>query len=487
MRFPLLACAVVAACGANDPVGITVEFVSPPGVDSIELFVAKPCTKSCDGRTGPPNVGPIEGARQWEVPHEGTGPFVISATEALLLVNDREEDQTIEMLAAVGYDGSGTAVAAYMHFEPILLVAGQTEHWRLTLSPATDIVPGEDAPDATFRARRWRRSDETMPSCAVIEKGHDRYAFGPIGDRDCDEMTTTEEAECAPWVHRAEGVMPAGAFGAAVCGKSMVLDAAFPPACLAGGRACNEVSGSSDLTCSPLTDQYCVPTQLCECPTWDSTCVRGKLAVPPPSSSYIKCTVCVADPEFPEFTLAPILGSGSSTNVCSDVRMHEVASTLGPLDNTATFSTSVLEITGTNGCNVTMKWTGTAPATTDVAVVSIDLLNGNHIVVPLYVEYAPLCDLTAQVCTAYPAAADPARLCSSPPAPSTCGGDAICNGGQWCGNQCCRYGERCEAGVCMCGLTGSACPDGEVCGGGTPSADYCGTECCGSTGPNACI
>lgn len=481
MRFPLVACAVLAACG-DAPVGITVDFTSPAGVKTIELFVAEPCTKSCDGRTGPPGVAPIDGAQLWEVPNDGNGPFVIGANEAVLLVTDGMDDQTIEMLAAIGYDENGTAIAAYMHFEPVLVVAGQSVRWTLTLEPTTDIVPGEDAPDGTFRARRWKRSDALMPSCAIIEKGRERYAFGPVGDRDCDELTMPETVECAPWIHRADDVPPSG-FGAAVCGTTVAFQPGYPSACLAGGRACSE-SGSVGARCTQLSQDFCVTPDLCNCPEWNEACLRQRLLLPP-VTSYVKCVACTSPVMFPVLPLGPLLGRGQNT--CSNVRMHELASSLGPLDETATFATSEIKITSKSGCDVTMEWSGAIGTDTDIAFVSLDLSNGKHVVVPLYVEYAPVCDSSLQVCTLHVAAADPGRWCAAPPPTTTCGPDPICGGGPWCGTKCCAYGERCDAGVCKCGTGGAACSVGEVCGSGTVLPTNCGTGCCGETGPNVCI
>lgn len=481
MRFPLLACAILAACGGDAPVGITVEFDAPPGVESVEVFVATPCTRGCDGRTGPPGVAPISRAQLWEVPNAGDGPFVIDADEALLLVTDTNVDQKIELLAAIGYDANGTAIAAYIHYEPVLIVAGNTEHWRLTLQPATDIVPGEDAPDGAFRIRGWRRSDALMPSCAVIEHGGERFALGPVGDRDCDELATTEDAECAPWIYRADNVPPSGGIGSAVCGTTVGFQVGYPSACLAGGRACSEI-GPPGTTCTRLSQDVCVTPDLCNCPDWNESCLRERLRLPP-VTSYVSCRVCSDGITFPPLALNTILGP--VPNTCSDVRLHELSDSLGPLDESATFATGEIKIVDKADCTVRMEWSGMTSVDPDIAFLSMDLSTGKHMIVPLYIEYGTNCAPATETCVVHSAVADPGRWCAEPPEPTTCGADAVCRSGPWCGSKCCNAGESCVNGDCKCGM-GSPCPIGEICGLG-PMTGNCGSGCCAQTGPNACF
>lgn len=478
MRLPVFACALLAACGSDQPPGVTIEITPTDGVVTVELFVGNGVGR---GPSGAPNAVAFPNAERYEV--LGTqGPWLLTLgkDESFLLLNDEDRAKT-QTIAAVGYDANGTAIAVFF-VEDITIEPGMTARWRFELSPASDIVAGEVVPDGEFRVHRWLRPSEmeqTMPSCIQIVHNKVEYAFGPIGDRDCDEFMPAIGEECAPWIHLAEGVVPSGGIASAVCGTEVVLQPGYAAACVAGARTCDEVRGTTDPACHPLPTTFCVPNVLCNCPAWDPTCLQTKLALQPPVYfSYIKCHVCLDQADFPEFSLAPLLGASAATNSCANIRMRELGNTIGPFGNVATFPTSTLTIETKVDCSISaMKWMGTKRTAPDTAVVSLDLENGNHILVPLSVEYDLACTGVSQTCAVVPFAFDASRLCADPPAASTCGGDAICGFGPSCGDRCCGPGERCQNGVCLCG-TNSACAGGEVCGASGPPPDDCGTMCC---------
>lgn len=478
MRLPLLACVVLSACGADDPVGITVTIAAMPGVQTVEVFVAKSASV---GLSGPPDTASLA-AKLFEVPNDRSGPSLIDANSGFLLVNDLPEAYVIETFAALGYDSNGTVIAAYQHPEQILVVPGKTEHWQLTLSAATDIIPGRmpESPEE-FRARRWKRSDDTMPSCAIIEHGGERLAFGPVGDRDCDEHTVeTDEEECAPWIHLADATAPTG-FANATCGTREELVPGFPHACLASGNACSEKSGSTNDACIKLSQDFCVDSAMCECMPWDRACLAAKLApVASRAGSFVKCHACQTSAMY-DVNLQPLLGASPST--CNSVRVRElgpVGAPLGALIDRATFPSGELKVTSyTEQCTAQFEWKGTSLSNTpDIGFLSLDIDNSGvtkHVVVPLYIYYecgpTPTCDL-------YLADADPVRLCAEPPLPSACRGDAICGYAPYCGDKCCNPGEECVNGVCSCGANGSGCSIGQICAGTTQPGTVCGSTCC---------
>jgi len=470
MRFSLtLACALLAACGGDDPIGITFTIAPIPGVETVELFIAKSMSV---GTSGPPNTAPMA-AKLYEVPNDRTGPSIIDAKSGFLLVNDTPESYLIETFVALGYDKDGNAIAVYQHPEQILVVPGKTEHWELTLSPAEDIVPGSLSQNPEdFRARRWKRSDNTMPSCAIVEHDGERYALGPLGDRDCDEYTVDgDEGECAPWVFLSPATQPSGFFNA-TCGTQATVVAGLPPACMASGASCSEVDSTTG-TCTKLMQDFCVPSKLCECMPWDRDCITANLEQPTYVGSYIKCHACLDRNDYPQVDLSPLIRP--STSACTDVRMHEVGTTLVPLGDKATFATGELKITSKTGCTVDMEWNGPPPGTgRELAIVSLDLDNLKHMVVPLYVDFTCASGEPA-TCEAFPREPDTTRLCAVAPPTTTCGPDAACRFGPLCGDQCCGVGESCTNNVCQC-AGGQKCQNGLVCGAAVGS-NRCGEQC----------
>lgn len=489
MRIPVLAC-LLAACGGGDPIGITFTFAPMPGVETVELFVAKSASV---GMSGPPRTAPMP-AKLFEVPHDSNGPSLVDANSGFLLVNDTAESYLIETLAVLGYDKDGNAIAAYQHHEQILVVPGASEHWQLTLESATDIVPGTMGSREEYRARRWKRSDNTMPSCAIIEHDGERKAFGPIGDRDCDEKTIdSDEQECAPWIFLLDTVMAPSGFANTTCGTRETLVPGFPQACMASGSACTEV-GMTDRTCTKLTQDYCVTPALCECPTWDHACLSGKLNVSTfaSTSSYIKCHVCATQMNYPTTNLKLLLGP-STPSTCSDIRIRELgppATPILPLLDKATFASGELKIADhTPDCVASFEWSGMAPPANtpdDVAFVSLDIDNNGvtkHAVVPLFVSYD--CEGTPQTCEAHPHSTDTSRLCAEPPPPIACGPDALCGYSTWCGGTCCEPGETCFGGQCGCGTAANTCGPTQICGNAT--SGFCGSQCCTPDGTGNCV
>lgn len=77
-----------------------------------------------------------------------------------------------------------------------------------------------------------------------------------------------------------------------------------------------------------------------------------------------------------------------------------------------------------------------------------------------------------------------ANRCKSIVAPAAqCGPSGACSGGPACGASCCKTGEHCSNGTCMCG-TNPACVSGDMCVPPGPiGGDACGSVCCGITGP----
>lgn len=64
-----------------------------------------------------------------------------------------------------------------------------------------------------------------------------------------------------------------------------------------------------------------------------------------------------------------------------------------------------------------------------------------------------------------------------------CAATGGCPSGPVCGTTCCGSGERCVAGMCMCGMN-KACTNGDSCQSGGPAGgDICGSICCGGMSP----
>lgn len=68
-----------------------------------------------------------------------------------------------------------------------------------------------------------------------------------------------------------------------------------------------------------------------------------------------------------------------------------------------------------------------------------------------------------------------------------CGPMGLCESGPMCGAICCKSGERCVEGTCMCGDE-AACADGDYCMAGGPVAPShgCGLFCCGPVSGVGC-
>ena len=67
--------------------------------------------------------------------------------------------------------------------------------------------------------------------------------------------------------------------------------------------------------------------------------------------------------------------------------------------------------------------------------------------------------------------------------PLSCGASGGCPEAPACGVICCKHGERCVNGTCMCGMN-AACGTGDTCESPGPvGGDRCGSVCCGRSGP----
>ena len=67
--------------------------------------------------------------------------------------------------------------------------------------------------------------------------------------------------------------------------------------------------------------------------------------------------------------------------------------------------------------------------------------------------------------------------------PASCAPSGGCPGGPVCGTICCKTGERCESGVCKCGMA-AACGANDMCEAPGPiGGTACGSICCGASGP----
>lgn len=75
-------------------------------------------------------------------------------------------------------------------------------------------------------------------------------------------------------------------------------------------------------------------------------------------------------------------------------------------------------------------------------------------------------------------------VCNDGGTAPVCGPDGNCPEGPSCGPFCCRSGEHCEAGQCLCGQ-GPACAGNDFCASGGPAmgGGTCGSICCGESAP----
>ncbi len=491
MRGAWISVAMVTACAA--PSGLTIEIVATEGVTRVELFIAKHCDGECPGKVAPPATPELP-AKLFEVDHAMMwGASVDGDVAGFLIVADGADEQTISLLAAVGYAGD-TAVATAM-VSDVKIVPGASEYWRIELAEAGALDPASAPEDGAFRLAQWRRpkddgapDDETLPSCVVIEHRTDgrteRFAIGPETDEDCDAVMS--QPECRPWSYRATATT-SGSIDQANC--ITMGSVGTRNACLASGPACSEVTVLPQ-TCSRVTDDYCVTAQLCECPTWDPDCLltRAKTA------AYWKCVIpldaqgapCTTPTTITGVSVCDVVGFGApSAASCTAVRIHELGPTIGPFGGIADFVRSKLEITHNSPPDlIDLEWMGMPTVAGEMALLSLDLDNLRHIVIPLLISFEPNGCAPAYCEPFFDSTTDVALACATtPPAPAMCQAQSPCPSGPLCGNMCCGTGEQCIDDVCHCG-TGPACTDGE-CAAGAPGP--CGMQCCGGNTGVDCL
>lgn len=496
MRWLVLAACLVIAC-SDGRTGLLLEVrAAAPTIHEVELWVGQACEGDCPGAITPPNSAKLEAGLFVMHDERRLGGTFEHGRIRFLIAS--EHDTIVSVLAAVGYGEDGQPVATAMLFD-VPIAAGDRDHRSVTLAPAEPLVAvgrdGPPPPDGARRVAHWRTSDPDLPSCVVLEAwtGGDakRIALGPSADTDCDEVAAPE---CAPWAY--QGVGSPGGDDAKACTRPISGERA----CMLGATTCSDLAGT---TCGVAPETFCLAPTLCACPAWDEACVTMELDANAAESVAVKCAVffteegdaCTDPSPLGELDFGRLLPA-NTTAACTSIELGSVTS-FGPFDTSVPVNAGSLEVASFDAatCTAELAWHGSGPqgARTAVALVSVELDTGNHLVVPiaLALEPANCVSTNPSRCVLGVPDTNPLAFCTAPtPSPGQClDVTGTCPSGPLCGDTCCQTGERClPDGTCSCGALGARCGTGSECAALLPgNQGPCGDLCCGAPGEPSCV
>ena len=469
--------------------------IDDPNIKRVELFAGDQCSSDCPRGTVPPGLPPMAVDDAYLV--IDPQPFTVLEKDFSDGVAgfriESSQDAALPILVIVAYDAQDQIRWSWSkHWVDI--PDADSERWRIRLDPTTAITATfEPQPPWTERIAMWT-DPMGRPSCLLLEHWSDRPAptrelVGPKDNPDCDNVTAVNE--CAPWIPNAVAATPTIDQASCVLHG---LTAAGLDICQLGGPECSENSALPRNLCVPLDETYCTPTAFCQCTTADVlACVRAVVTEGTNNSTipYVKCVIRVdasgnrCDSGTPlELDLSPFVNTGSSST-CKDIDLSD-GDPLAPFDSSLQVGGAKLYIESVTGCKATAKWENGMAPPLSFGLIEAELTNGYHLVAPIRVEIKPGCDIGGSTCGAFRPNTTGESLfncAAAAPTGTACAPDGSCSEGPECNGECCGVGEACTPNGCSCG-GGPRCGQGDFCSRGGPAGDdFCGTVCCGASGP----
>ena len=485
--------AAVAACGTPD--GLTIEvIVDDPSITSVELWLGDHCRSDCPRGVVPPDLTPMPVTQAYTVIDRV--PWIVTKDKFedgyAGFVIESPVDATLPILFIAAYADNQIKWSAT--FYNVDVPDHDTKHWRVHLLPTTPVETAP-APPNTERVKHWNRPDR--PACLLVEHWSDRVdpirdLLGPADDPDCD--LAIDDADCAPWTANAVGFPPTLETANCVLSETQGTGTR----CVIAGPECTQGLQNPGGGCFPLPEPYCTPGSFCQCagsldPTLD--CLKRHIAdgTNVGSLPYAKCVIrikedgssCDGSTPIP-LSMQRLLGLNDLRH-CTAIRVNELTIPFGAFDQSVEIdATSLLKLGEfTAPCDTTVHFDGTSMQKLVHGLVEVELDNAHHLVVPLKIEIKADCTQSS-MCGVFGPDDSSLQSCMTSSPPATCEPDPNTNcGGPPCGSagNCCKAGEHCSNGVCLCGDSQIKCETGNVCVNISGDASLCGNLCCGKTEP----
>ncbi|MGE5185439.1 MAG: hypothetical protein ACM31C_25420 [Acidobacteriota bacterium] len=417
MRSPVLCALVAIGCGSSGS-GVDVEVKAPSGTRTVELLVAPgDCTDAtCSDGIAWTIAGPQAAGTIYKVDSDTRNTLQVPASGTVRFRLHSNADQTIDRLAAIGFDAAGAPLSIKV-LHDIVVPTDHAEIWQLSLDAIDEIGDQPDAPPAsgtpTERQHVWRapvvqggpEDPASYPSCVVTQSwsdsdsSWDRHFIVP-SDHDCDNQAI----ECnANWYDFAAGQT------ASVCATNN--SGTFAPACIVGGSLCADGrSSSTACAADPSHPPLCIPDAMCQCtdPGTFDTCVRDELAAG--FTAPMQSPVTFANCDFPSVTgtagSAGPCQSNSANRLVIDMPSSCTAVTLYrfgvpgammvamndssfTLNNNQSFQMQVTLGDG-GGCPIALVWqSGTASLAATPLLLDVAYGTNVHLLMPVRIAYVP--------------------------------------------------------------------------------------------------
>lgn len=485
----------IAACA---PSGLTIEVVGLEEGTVVELYAGQYCN-DCPRGVHPPGLLPtpiFEAYVTFE--REAQPQTVPPGTDVIGFRVATEHDTWLGIILIVARNPDGSVRGTFVKHH-VAIDKETSERWQVTefvpTGELTDFNTVGAFPDGTRRMKYWNRRPANAPGCILYEEWNARTTstnqtvvevkrelIVPEFDTDCDgEM----ENECAPWEYQAPVGPPN--IETADCVSKNTLDGV----CRIQGPPCSETSVLPPSDCVPLPEDYCLPSQLCNCtPTIDPACFERVFAeslmpggVP---MSHLDCTIQIdAEGRRCDSVIADARGKYQlGTTQCTDIRFADLAIPFGPFVTEALLPSSQVTLQLRNfaqPCQVELDFQGSTMPGVRLGLIELALDNQSHLVLPARLEFVSNGCMIRSTCDFHDQSALEGITKCVAALPTTCNASEQCfNGGTYCGDICCEPGETCTPTGCMCGIH-DACEPGDRCIQTIFNSDNCGTQCCGST------
>jgi hypothetical protein len=473
---------------------LTIDVViHDPNIKRVELFAGERCATDCPVSTVAPGLPPLRVDHAFVV--IDPKPFTVADSDFSDGVAgfrlESSVDVELPILVIVAYDAQDELRWSWSR-RGVAIPDADAERWEIHLDDTAVIAPLVDTqPAGTERHKLWP-APNGLPSCLLLEHwGHssvERELLGPHDDPDCDGVAAA--IECAPWIPNAVATAPPVEETTCVLPRQLADGVSV---CVLGGPQCSESPGQPSDACVAANETYCTPQLLCLCSGMPNVrdCLRARIAdgMGNATMPHVKCVIPINDAGAAcagSFMLNASNALVGSTRKCTGMRLNELEVPLGSFQNYLHLGNGKLKLDSfSEPCTGQLSWEsgGMPPPTDNLAVLDVELDNGNHLAFPMRVDFKPGCTTNAMAICQVVSSSDSMFQCVQPMQPvGACppsGG--LCTEGVMCEGVCCGPGEMCTPTGCKCGV-GPRCNNtaGDFCVSRFGGYDHCGELCCGS-------
>jgi hypothetical protein len=378
---------VACLLGCSDPPGLAIQVTPGAAVTKVEFVVGGHWDGSVYQTMAAPQVAPRDTAVRPTVHETAWFAEVSGGTAGFALHADGTDNQSIEMLAVIGYDANQTPIE-YAVLTGVEVPANEAVLWQVPLKP---IAPLGTAPEG-FAA--WHASNQSAPSCVMLERDHESSAIVPQNDPDCDAVAK----ECAPTVPNAMNVPPS--FSSANC--ALVSNTG----CVMGGTSCTDGIGPTS-GCAPLEEAHCLPALICTCAPMDRACMENKIldGVSGDALPKVECTFPI---DINTGNPCPLATAKLDASIvikdpllkCKAIHVLKGFSGLPKLVDQIGFLTGLASLSNfRDPCAIDVTWSGHLDGTGyAVEMADIELSNGRHVTMPFELTVTRGCTTEPPVC-----------------------------------------------------------------------------------------